>query len=84
MTTQTLNASKPRSPLPALAMLRLENRAPVAHRFDIDELNIHESMFHGEQGMAMFTPNTPGVYEFYCDLPGHREHMRGKLIVEAP
>ncbi|MCC7359835.1 MAG: cupredoxin domain-containing protein [Anaerolineales bacterium] len=62
--------------------LRLENLDPSGHSFDIDELDVHASMPPGEAALALFTPTAPGIYTFYCNVPGHREAgMIGTLIV---
>lgn len=38
---------------------------------------------HGDHADFYFVPIEPGDYEFYCELPGHREAgMEGKFIVE--
>ena len=63
--------------------LRLENQDSTSHSFDIDELNVHALMPAGTPALALFTPNTPGTYTFYCGIPGHREAgMVGTLVVE--
>lgn len=49
------------------------------HTFVIDELGIKETL-RSDQTFA-FTAE-PGTYEYYCDVPGHREQgMFGSLIV---
>ncbi len=63
--------------------LRLDNRDPEEHYFDIDELNVHVAMPSGTSALAVFRPTKPGTYTFYCQVPGHREAgMVGTLIVE--
>jgi uncharacterized cupredoxin-like copper-binding protein len=62
--------------------LRLENRDDREHSFDIDELNVHVPIGIGQAGLALFTPDKPGTYTFYCSVPGHRATMVGTLIVE--
>lgn len=38
---------------------------------------------NGDHADLYFVPIEPGTYEFYCELPGHREAgMLGKFIVE--
>jgi plastocyanin len=68
----------------ALVALRLENRDANAHTFNIDELNVHLSMPPGEPRLALFRAGPPGVYTFYCDVPGHRQAgMVGSLIITS-
>lgn len=63
--------------------LRLENRDAAGHSFDIDELAVHVAIVPGEPALALFRPDVPGTYTYYCAVPGHREAgMVGKLIVE--
>ena len=63
--------------------LRLDNRDPEEHYFDIDELNVHVAMPSGTSALAVFRPTAPGTFTFYCQVPGHREAgMVGTLIVE--
>jgi plastocyanin len=66
-----------------LIALRLDNPHGILHSLDIDELNVHVPMPPGQSAIALFQPAEPGVYTFYCDIPGHREAgMVGTLIVE--
>jgi len=66
----------------AVVALRLENRDDREHSFDIDELNVHVPIAIGQASLALFTPDKPGSYTFYCSVPGHRSTMVGTLIVE--
>ena len=52
-----------------------------AHDFSIDELGINVSLPAGETGEV--TINAPaGTYQFYCNVPGHKEAgMVGTLVV---
>ena len=66
----------------ATAVLRLDNVDRVDHQFDIDALDVHVVMPAGKRGIALFTPAMPGIYAFYCSVPGHRAAgMVGTLIV---
>jgi uncharacterized cupredoxin-like copper-binding protein len=66
-----------------IVALRLENRDNTPHSFNIDAFNVHIEMPPGESSLALFKASTPGIYTFYCDVPGHREAgMVGTLIVE--
>lgn len=68
-----------------LTALRLENTDPVAHSFDVDELNVHVAMPGNSDSMALFKADTPGTYTFYC-APHYDKAsgsgMHGTLIVE--
>lgn len=45
--------------------------------------NLHTAAKPGSRAVLEFVPNTPGAYEFYCTVPGHREAgMTGQLIVK--
>jgi uncharacterized cupredoxin-like copper-binding protein len=66
-----------------LVALRLDNGDEREHSFDIDELGVHVPIAIGQSGVALFTPEKPGSYTFYCAIPGHRgAGMAGTLIVE--
>jgi heme/copper-type cytochrome/quinol oxidase subunit 2 len=63
--------------------LRLHNSDAAAHSFDIDAFDVHVPMAGGTDSLALFRPNTPGTYTFYCSIPGHTEAgMKGTLIVK--
>lgn len=63
--------------------LRLLNRDPFAHSFDLDAWQVHQLMLTGEASVARFTPTEPGTFTFYCGIPGHRQSgMTGTLVVE--
>jgi uncharacterized cupredoxin-like copper-binding protein len=63
--------------------LRLVNRDGYSHAFDIDEFDIHTSLAANETTEAIFIPEKPGRYPFYCSSPGHEmAGMAGTLIVE--
>jgi plastocyanin len=63
--------------------LELFNMDGYAHSFDIDEFDVHAEMPASETLPLTFTPDVPGVYEFYCGTAGHRAAgMAGTLIVE--
>ena len=59
----------------------LPNLGASAHDFSIDELGINVSLPAGESGEVMI--NAPaGTYQFYCNVPGHKEAgMVGTLVV---
>lgn len=56
----------------------------MAHNFTIDELDVVIEAGEGETATGRFTPTTPGTYEFYCSISGHRgAGMEGTLVVEG-
>lgn len=68
-------------------IVTLKNVDETVHSFDIDELDIHVNVGGGKETFALFkAPSAPGVYTFYCRVPGHTksghtEGMVGRLIV---
>ena len=60
----------------------LDNADFYAHSFDQDDQNVHVNMPAREQVTATFTATRPGVFDFYCGVPGHQQAgMVGKIIV---
>ena len=61
--------------------VNLPNEGAAPHNFSIDELGIDIDIAPGEtQETVINAP--PGEYEFYCNVPGHKEAgMVGTLIV---
>ncbi|MGD9711597.1 MAG: cupredoxin domain-containing protein [Thermomicrobiales bacterium] len=61
---------------------QLRNDGAAPHNFSIDELDISIDQAPGEAHEIVI--NSPaGTYEFYCNVPGHREAgMVGTLTVE--
>ena len=61
----------------------LPNEGAAPHNFSIDELGIDVDILPGETQEVVI--NAPaGEYEFYCNVPGHKEAgMAGTLIVSA-
>lgn len=63
--------------------LQLRNADLYGHSFDIDALNVHIPMASKDVTLVTFEAPEPGIYTFYCGLPGHTEAgMAGTLIVE--
>ncbi len=60
----------------------LPNEGAAPHNFSIDDLDISVDQAPGETHEVII--NAPaGVYEFYCNVPGHREAgMVGTLTIE--
>lgn len=47
------------------------------------EPDLHMLAGAGETSVLKFTPTTPGTYEFFCSVAGHKEAgMTGTLIVK--
>ena len=60
----------------------LSNEGAAAHNFSIDALNISQDLPPGETKEVVINA-APGTYEFYCNVPGHKEAgMVGTLTVE--
>ena len=60
----------------------LPNDGAAAHNFSIDELGISVDLPPGSTEETVINA-PPGTYEYYCDVPGHKEAgMVGTLIVE--
>jgi len=75
------NPPELRAKVGQLVGLRLENyHDDLGHYFNINELDIHVSIPPSQSSVALFQPNTPGTYTYYCGLPGHGES--GTLIIE--
>jgi len=60
----------------------LTNKGVAPHNFSIDQLHIDQDVQPGET--KTITVKAPaGTYQFYCNVPGHREAgMVGTLTVE--
>src|SRR3989344_8405243 len=55
----------------------------IIHTFDIDELGVQINLNGGESKKIRINAIKPGKYEYYCNIPGHREAgMKGWLIIE--
>jgi plastocyanin/sugar lactone lactonase YvrE len=60
----------------------VENVGKIQHNFSIDALRVSIYMKPGETSTVTVTA-PKGTYEFYCDLPGHKEAgMWGTLTVQ--
>jgi uncharacterized cupredoxin-like copper-binding protein/mono/diheme cytochrome c family protein len=60
----------------------LPNNGAAAHNFSIDELGISVDLAPGSTEETVINA-PPGTYEYYCDVPGHKEAgMVGTLIVK--
>ena len=61
----------------------LDNEGVLEHNFVIQELSVSLGPIAGGQSATgSFTPSAAGTYEYFCDVPGHREAgMVGTLTV---
>jgi len=60
----------------------LTNRGAILHDVTIPALGFQLVAQPGQRAVGALTPTTPGTYEFYCSVPGHREAgMIGRLVV---
>jgi uncharacterized cupredoxin-like copper-binding protein/mono/diheme cytochrome c family protein len=60
----------------------LPNDGAAAHNFSVDELGISIDLAPGSTEETVINA-PPGTYEYYCNVPGHKEAgMVGTLIVE--
>ncbi len=51
----------------------------------MEEPEIHVAAPIGGRNTLAFTPSTPGEYEFFCTVEGHKDAgMKGVLVVTAP
>jgi plastocyanin len=63
--------------------IRLENNGRVVHNLTVDELGLQIVVTARSSGEAVLVDPSPGTYEFYCSVSGHREAgMVGTLTVE--
>jgi cyclophilin family peptidyl-prolyl cis-trans isomerase/plastocyanin len=65
--------------------IRMTNSGAALHNFTIDALNIDVDVNPGETVDVVIPAGTaPGTYDFYCNVPGHKEAgMVGTLVVES-
>jgi len=62
--------------------LRVRNVSQDAHNFTSPALGVSVALPAGKTTSVAFTPTRPGVYWFWCSLPGHvQAGMVGKLTV---
>jgi uncharacterized cupredoxin-like copper-binding protein len=64
--------------------ITMENTGAALHNFAIDALDIDVDVNPGETVTFEIPAGTaPGTYDFYCNVPGHKEAgMVGTLVVE--
>ncbi|MFT4039549.1 MAG: cupredoxin domain-containing protein, partial [Thermomicrobiales bacterium] len=60
----------------------LPNDGVSSHDFSIDALGVEVALPPGETQTVVINA-APGSYEYYCNVPGHKEAgMVGTLVVE--
>ena len=64
--------------------LTVKNIGTVQHTWVLDQAHVTLTIDPGKTATTTLTaPATPGTYQFYCDVPGHKEAgMVGQLIVK--
>lgn len=63
-------------------MIELNNEGLAAHNFSIDALDISVDLAPGAEPQTVVINTVVGEYEYYCNIPGHRQAgMVGTLIV---
>ncbi|MCC6315668.1 MAG: cupredoxin domain-containing protein [Thermomicrobiales bacterium] len=63
--------------------LHLPNEGAAPHNFSIDALQISVDQAPGETDLTATVNAAPGTYDFYCNVPGHKEAgMVGTLTAE--
>ncbi|MFM8529902.1 MAG: cupredoxin domain-containing protein [Ilumatobacteraceae bacterium] len=69
-------------PADQTSIVRIVNRGVARHNFSIDSPVMDVDLAPGESEDVTITLPA-GTYDFYCDIPGHREvGMTGTLVVE--
>ena len=73
--------------IPHVGEVKTEEKGHHSH--DMGEMDgkpeVHVAAPIGGRSSVEFTPSTPGEYEFYCAVVGHKEAgMKGTLVVQAP
>jgi uncharacterized cupredoxin-like copper-binding protein/mono/diheme cytochrome c family protein len=64
-------------------LVKLPNNGALPHNFSIDALNISVDLPAGEQDATTTINAAPGSYEYYCNIPGHKDAgMVGTLTVK--
>jgi len=65
--------------------LNFQNAGSLEHSFVIDALNVKlEHVQAGQTATVTFTPASAGTFDFYCDIPGHKDAgMKGTLTVSS-
>ncbi len=63
--------------------LTVKNIGTTPHEFEIKELGVEATVQPGRSVTLTVRPPRVGVYNFFCDLPGHlKAGMEGELIVK--
>lgn len=63
--------------------ITVKNTGAMAHEFKLKELGVEEVIPAGKNVTVTVRPPKTGVYNFFCDLPGHlKSGMEGELIVK--
>jgi uncharacterized cupredoxin-like copper-binding protein len=65
-------------------MVGLKESSTGSHNMaGMNEPELHMNAMMGQTAQVEFTPTTPGTYDIYCTVMGHKEAgMVGKLVVK--
>jgi len=63
--------------------INLVNQGNLPHSFAVDDLSVNSGVIDPGQSGSVTINAAPGTYEFYCDVPGHKEAgMVGTITVQ--
>lgn len=67
-----------------IPMVGMKESSSGSHEMaGMKEPDVHMNAMMGQTAQIEFTPTTPGAYEIYCTVMGHKEAgMVGKLVVK--
>ena len=73
-----------KSKIPISGLTYLEADNPKNEQADNSAQGVFDVDYNtGQVAQVSFVPSQPGVYQFYCDLPGHKEAgMVGTFVVK--
>lgn len=54
----------------------------MLHDFNIDALNVHQTIEAGKTVAVKIPTDKAGTYAFYCNQPGHKDTMNGTLTIK--
>jgi len=74
-TTITVKANQP-------VVITIQNTGTLKHNFTLQDFGVNQDVDPGKTETVTFTPNKTGSFQFFCNIPGHKEAgMVGTLTV---